>query len=81
MSGTTKGARPIELKEADEGSRLDEVLARHLSLSRRQVRWLVADGYVRVNGRPVASGAKGRQVSGTDCIEVEPFEHPRNWQV
>lgn len=60
--------------EAAAGERLDKVLAQHLSLSRREVVFLLENGKVRLDGRPVSPGTKGRLLSAGQRLSVAPFQ-------
>ncbi|MFW6059770.1 MAG: RluA family pseudouridine synthase [Phycisphaeraceae bacterium] len=57
----------------DASARLDQVLARRLDLSRRQVTRLLERGLVRVNGQRVDRAAKGRRLLNGDELQVDPF--------
>jgi 23S rRNA pseudouridine1911/1915/1917 synthase len=66
-------ARVLEVDADAAGARLDVLLARSLGLSRADVRWLLARGGVRVDGREVGPGDKGARLSAGARVEVEQF--------
>ncbi len=68
--------REFEVSEQEAGLRLDLYLAEKLALSRAQARRLLARGAVRVDGRGLAEGAKGRPVAAGAVVRVAPFEAP-----
>ncbi len=68
-----KSLRSIQVREADEGERLDVYLARALGISRGYVRRLLGRKRIRVSGRPAL---KGTILHTGDRIEVLPFQHP-----
>jgi len=68
----------LPVREEDRGQRLDRFLAEHLSLSRSQVRRLLARGAVSVGGRSVNEDAKGLNLQPGPVIEVTPFARPED---
>lgn len=72
----TEPPRSLPVRERDRGQRLDRFLAEHLSLSRSQVRRLLARGAVSVGGRSVDEHAKGLSLQPGPVVEVAPFARP-----
>lgn len=72
----TDSTRLLEVKSdlrETEWPRLDVFLGRELGLSRAQVRRLLADGQVKLEGRIVRERDKGRLLRTGTQIHVEPF--------
>jgi 23S rRNA pseudouridine1911/1915/1917 synthase len=74
----TEPRQSLHVREKDRGQRLDRFLAEHLSLSRSQVRRLLARGAVSVGGHSVSEDAKGLNLQPGPVIEVTPFARPEN---
>jgi 23S rRNA pseudouridine1911/1915/1917 synthase len=72
----SEAPRRFRVSEAEEGRRLDLLLAEHLALSRAQARRLLARGAVRVDGRVPAATAKGRPLAVGASVEVAPQAAP-----
>jgi 23S rRNA pseudouridine1911/1915/1917 synthase len=70
--------RALRVGDEDTGQRLDVFLAGKLDLSRAQARRLLARGAVRVDGRPVAAGAKGERLWRGAAVSVAPFTRPEH---
>jgi 23S rRNA pseudouridine1911/1915/1917 synthase len=68
----------LPIQEGDRGQRLDRFLAERLSLSRSQVRRLLARGAVSVGGRSVNEDAKGLSLQPGPIVEVTPFARPED---
>jgi 23S rRNA pseudouridine1911/1915/1917 synthase len=66
----------LEVRSGDGGRRLDAFLAERLSLSRGEVRRLLARGGVSVDGRPVAESGKGILLGAGARVLVAPFTRP-----
>ncbi len=65
--------RLIEVSPADDGARLDALLARELHIGRRHVRRLLERGAVRLDGEVPPKGVLLRP---GDRVEVAAFRHP-----
>jgi len=74
----TQPRQSLPILEEDRGQRLDRFLAEHLSLSRSQVRRLLARGAVSVGGRSVDEAAKGLSLQPGPVVEVTPFARPED---
>jgi 23S rRNA pseudouridine1911/1915/1917 synthase len=66
----------LEVTDADGGRRLDVFLAERLSLSRAEVRRLLARGSVSLDGRRLSAPAKGILLGSGARVEVAPFARP-----
>ena len=66
-------ASSICLQPSDRGARLDRLLGSRLGLSRSQVRRLLADGSVSLDGRVRGYADKGLPLPGRGRLEVRPF--------
>jgi 23S rRNA pseudouridine1911/1915/1917 synthase len=71
--GVTQCNRKLSVLAADTGRRLDLFLAEKLALSRAQVRRLLANGAVSVDGRVVGETDKGARLVSGAGVEVAPF--------
>lgn len=67
------GDRWLVVDDAGAGTRLDVFLAEQLAISRAEVRRVLSEGRVQLEGRPVAARAKGRQVAAGQEIRVTGF--------
>jgi len=74
--GVTPELRVLEVMAGDGGRRLDVFLAERLSLSRSEVRRLLARGDVSVDGRPVSASGKGILLGAGAKVGVAPFIRP-----
>ena len=74
----TEPRQSLPIREEDRGQRLDRFLAERLSLSRSQVRRLLARGAVSVGGRSVDEDAKGLNLQPGPSVEVTPFARPED---
>jgi len=63
------------------GQRLDVFLATQLGVSRAQVRKLLARGGVRLAGRELGLGDKGRSLKAGDELEVAAFRRPEEQRI
>jgi 23S rRNA pseudouridine1911/1915/1917 synthase len=66
-------ANSICLQACDRGERLDRLLGSRLGLSRSQVRRLLADGSVSLDGRVRGYADKGLRLPGEGRLEVRPY--------
>jgi 23S rRNA pseudouridine1911/1915/1917 synthase len=66
----------LEVGPAERGARLDVFLARHLGLSRADVRRLLARGAVAVDGRRARESTRGAALAPGARVEVAPFTRP-----
>ncbi len=71
MSPAPSTLQPLRVvvQSGDEGLRLDQLLARATSLSRRRARLLIAEGAVRRNGRTTRN--LSHTVAAADLVEVD----------
>jgi 23S rRNA pseudouridine1911/1915/1917 synthase len=74
----TEPHQSLPIREEDRGQRLDRFLAERLSLSRSQVRRLLARGAVSVGGRSVNEDDKGWSLQPGPVVEVTPFARPED---
>jgi 23S rRNA pseudouridine1911/1915/1917 synthase len=65
---------PFRVTEAERGTRLDRLLCARWGFSRAQARRAIAEGALRVNGRPAAKGAS-LSVGDEVCFVGEPQQH------
>jgi 23S rRNA pseudouridine1911/1915/1917 synthase len=72
--------RALTVPEEARGRRLDVFLAENLCLSRAQARRLLARGDVRIDGRRVATSAKGEALRAGATVQVAPFTRPEQQQ-
>ncbi len=66
-------ANSICLQACDRGERLDRLLGSRLGLSRSQVRRLLADGSVSLDGRVRGYADKGLRLPGEGRLDVRPY--------
>jgi 23S rRNA pseudouridine1911/1915/1917 synthase len=66
----------LEVSAGDGGRRLDAFLSERLSLSRGEVRRLLARGGVSLDGRPVSVSGKGILLGAGARVGVAPFARP-----
>jgi len=66
-------AQNFEISRDDAGMRVDRFLAQRLGLSRTEIRRLLAEGGVRLAGRPLAARSKGVALRVGDRLEVESY--------
>ncbi len=76
----TDRSRALTVAEEDRGRRLDVFLAEKLHLSRAQARRLLARGDVSIDGRRVATAAKGEALWAGATVRVAPFTRPESQQ-
>jgi 23S rRNA pseudouridine1911/1915/1917 synthase len=72
----TSPTRSLTVQAEDTGRRLDLFLAEKLSLSRAQVRRLLASGAVALDGRRVGEAEKGARLVSPASVAVAPFARP-----
>jgi len=80
-AGAGDPERTLEVGDAEAGARLDVFLARHLALSRADVRGLLGRGAVRLDGRTQGAADKGAPLAPGSRVEVEPFRRREAWRV
>ncbi|NRA07851.1 MAG: RluA family pseudouridine synthase [Myxococcales bacterium] len=68
-----EAAQSFEIAGADVGMRVDRFLATRLGLSRTQIRRLLAEGGVRLAGRPLVARSKGVALRAGDRLEVDAY--------
>jgi 23S rRNA pseudouridine1911/1915/1917 synthase len=72
-TGVAAPARSLVVDSRDTGRRLDLFLAEKLELSRAQVRRLLANGAVSLDGRTLAESEKGARLAHGGELRVAPF--------
>ena len=73
-------ATHFEVGQKEQGLRLDRLLGERLGLSRTQVKRLLAEGAVTVDGKGVGRAGKGDPLTRGQRVAVLPFLHPEHQQ-